>query len=407
MSVTTTIAGPDEGAAVPDTREVPGWRLCRGELEATVAKIARVNERAARRGFAGRVDVAWTLVFRVLESASGIKVTEYWYATVVTGQPPCYAGWEFLAVLDWDGAEEMIVRPVPGADLAGFDRAAYGEGRCDHCGTYRRRAKTYVVRHTGTGEFKQVGRNCLADFMGLSTCPVILTSSDVDPDDDREYYGGGEPDYSVASVLALAWAVIQQDGYVRSSEAGATRDRVQRLLGAFEGKAGQDAAAIRPHATRAEGQAGVILEWLAGAEDDGGYITNLKIVARGGRVMSRNLGLLVSAPVAWARAMDVQLRERAARDEVCNEHVGQVGGKLAVRVRVASIRYSEHRYGVTTVYKMTDEAGHVFTWFSSSAALGHEVTGEWADLAASVKAHGEFAEVKETVLTRCKVLTAA
>jgi hypothetical protein len=53
---------------------------------------------------------------------------------------------------------------------------------------------------------------------------------------------------------------------------------------------------------------------------------------------------------------------------------------------------------------MTDQAGHVFKWFSSSRALGDEVTGKPVVIKGTVKGHELYNEVKQTMLTRCKVV---
>ena len=57
-------------------------------------------------------------------------------------------------------------------------------------------------------------------------------------------------------------------------------------------------------------------------------------------------------------------------------------------------------FGTTYLYKFADEAGNVFIWYASRPIeLQERMT-----LKATIKAHNERNGVKQTVLTRCKVV---
>lgn len=57
-------------------------------------------------------------------------------------------------------------------------------------------------------------------------------------------------------------------------------------------------------------------------------------------------------------------------------------------------------FGTTYLYKFADEAGNVFIWYASRPIeLQERMT-----LKATIKAHNEWNGVKQTVLTRCKVV---
>ncbi len=71
-----------------------------------------------------------------------------------------------------------------------------------------------------------------------------------------------------------------------------------------------------------------------------------------------------------------------------------------MELTVMSARGMDSRWGTTILYKMRDASGNVFTWFSSGGA-GLEA-GKTIKLDATVKAHGEYKGVRETVLTRAK-----
>lgn len=66
------------------------------------------------------------------------------------------------------------------------------------------------------------------------------------------------------------------------------------------------------------------------------------------------------------------------------------------------ISYSYYDSGIKYFYSMTDKNGNIFTWTTSSniAAKGDILT-----LDATVKAHTEYKHEKQTVLTRCKIIS--
>jgi hypothetical protein len=73
------------------------------------------------------------------------------------------AGYQFLATLEHT-EEGNVVRCVKGCEIPTHYRTANSD--CDHCHTIRRRNDTFVLQHTESQKYLQVGRNCLADFLG-------------------------------------------------------------------------------------------------------------------------------------------------------------------------------------------------------------------------------------------------
>src|SRR5207249_2638558 len=97
---------------------------------------------------------------------------------VVLGAPLVVAGWEFVATIAWDSETKLaITRPVPGYDV---DLSAHrGSQLCEHCNTNRDRKDTYVIRELDTGVTKQVGRNCLAAFLGIDPSGALYLVGEV------------------------------------------------------------------------------------------------------------------------------------------------------------------------------------------------------------------------------------
>jgi hypothetical protein len=230
-------------------------------------------------------------------------------------------------------------------------------------------------------------------------------------------YGGGaarDYDYTPLSVLAVAWAVIQEFGFVRSNEYGystPTKYTVATVLyPPNKGQAREDALALirklQPHIDRAKGQAELIRDFILSDEFAGEseYAVNLKAIVAAERVGYRHLGLLVSAPQAWSKAIERDLRRQAEKAELVNEFFGAVKEKVELTVSIKLVSFIDGNYGTTTLYTLVTSDGHLVKWFSSSAALGKDITTESFRIKATIKGFDEFRETKYTIITRAKVL---
>lgn len=101
------------------------------------------------------------------------------------------------------------------------------------------------------------------------------------------------------------------------------------------------------------------------------------------------------------REIYIKLRSFA---EITSQHKFSIGEKVSVELTVAaSIRIEGRRYsyyddGETYINKMKDIEGNVFIWKTGKSLSGN------VTLSGTVKAHEEYNGVKQTILTRCKVL---
>lgn len=389
------------------------------QLETTRAKIEKINARAARKGLAGMITMSVEPV-EVTEVDELTKFVRTWteYKVEIQGTAPAYNGWEFIAKLDWDANAGLIVRNVPGYE--GVNRETVKEGYCDHCKTTRRRNVTYVVRNQESGETLQVGSGCLKDFTGQYTTIAFPELSADDDEREGGFFGDrAEREYDPATILAVAWACVKLEGYKpRDSYGSSTRDDVFTAL--YPSKSRHDrefAATIAPLADEAAERAAELLAFILsdefGGKEPRDYHLNMKAVAAGKFVSRRNIGLLASAPQAWAKHQERTLiREREASIYKNSQWFGTAPDKakgikasrhdLTVTVKV--IRYIDGEFGTTTLYTLVTEDGNVAKWFSSGTdKLGDKVGARYV-IRGSVKKHDEWEGMKSTHLTRCTVI---
>lgn len=144
----------------------------------------------------------------------------------VSGETPRLAGWTFVATLE--GMEgEVMVRTVPGQYVPTRYRNHDTCRNCDHCNVYRARSETFVLVNEG-GEYKQVGRQCLADFLGgqnphllAEAAGFLCTAMELaEAAEEGGGLGVGGGDYISMSVfLSTTAMVIRKSGWMSKGTA--------------------------------------------------------------------------------------------------------------------------------------------------------------------------------------------
>lgn len=380
------------------------------KLRAMAKRAAKVGAEAPTLKDSGEKETE-----EIKERGQVVGIRE-WAFIVVAGETPKYAGWTFLATLQHSEAG-AIIRRVPGqtpeeseALEAKFDLSAYRDAKpvCDHCQTRRERKDTYLVVHED-GTFKQVGRNCIADFLGGQSPEAVLRTleylRDVVDEVGGDYGSAGVRDvYRVEEFLTHVACMIREYGWVPRSfhSETATADRAtsnmsdlrhdrrdkkgQKLYVAPNADDETDAQKAREHALSLEGRSD--------------FEHNLKVALGGEYLDTRNSGIAAAALLVYNRHIEREVERRLTEEreaESVNEHVGQKGDRLDLVLTVERVfERSGGNYGPTFITKMRDADGRTFTWFGSyEIDRGAVVTGKW-----TVKNHSEYQGTKETILTR-------
>ncbi len=383
------------------------WFLTADEVAATRAKLAKLQARAVKKGFTGQLSLDVVPATRTYQSPGGLSVTEHGFDVTITGEPPRYAGWRFVAAVD-SVEGRTVLRFPPGAP-ASIANEEVRAGECDHCHTHRARRSTILVAHDTTHQLVQVGRSCLKDFLGHNTLPVLLTVDDLTgtlhPGQARQPAG-----WDTVSVLAYAFAVVQAFGWTPTAAAEygrtPTRTLVQLALTGGQG-ADQLRTALAPHLTDAHHQATLIrdelLTQLAGRT---GYEANLTAVLAADSVTSHHLGLAVSAISAHQRLQaDRQRQHDHAHTAAQVEHVGAVGDKITLAGTVTtSLRVDGYTYHSPDQVMLIVDCGTAVAKMTTTASWAYHVqVGDRVSVTGTVKAHTDWRGIKQTVLTRPKL----
>ncbi len=380
------------------------WFLTPDEFAATSAKLAKLQRRAAQKGFTGHVTLTGKPATRQYRTPGGLSITQHGFDVTIRGEPPRYEGWRFVAAVDAvDGG--IILRYPPGSTTS-IPTDQIRAGECDHCHTKRTRRSTILVAHEETGQLLQVGRACVKDFLGHNTFPVFLTEDEVR---NTLRSGGSAPaaTWDVDTVLAYAAAAVEAFGWTPSSahDPGCvpTRDRVRLAL---VGGRGADLlrTSLEPFLADARERAPRIRdELVAGLDGTSGYEANLLAVLRATSVDARHLGLAVSAITAHQRlTSDQQQARRVASDAVA--YAGTVGEKLTMSGTVrTAMRVEGYTYHSPASALLVIDCGTAVAKMVTAARWAHSVkVGDQLTVTGTIKQHAEYNGTKQTVLTRPK-----
>lgn len=390
-------------------------------IEKLEKEVARLNRRATKLN----VPAIQLRIGETEKVMAGTPEREHLRAPVsLVGKPPMLAGWTFEATVDH--LSNGLITSYPGStlDLTPFRGS---DATCDHCQTNRLRHETFIVRHVDTSNLantelsatvtKRVGRTCLADFLGHHGNPsalighINLWGKAFEALESFAAAGIGTATNTLELVpfVAFVAAEMRSFGWISKGKAWenhltATADRAQGAYWASDFQKDMPTADDDFRALRA-------VTWARGLTDseveENDYLFNLRAVCRDDFIRPKRGGLAGSVIVAAERAI-----EKAARTvsdaQKSNLHVGTVGEKVELDLKLVDTRVTEGYYGITTLHKFEDATGNSLCWFASNpefvkAADGSKRgmnVGDTLRLKGTVKKHGDFRGRNQTTLTR-------
>jgi hypothetical protein len=392
-------SGPD-----PEVGEVAFSRhfeVHEGRLADLVASVEALARRARRLGVDGpRIVVGGSFMRAFEDEWTGERAYHPMVHVDVSGASPRIAGWTFAGTVDHDG-EESIVRAIDPSLPAAYRDAG---PTCEHCNLRRRRNETFILRHEG-GDWKQVGRSCLRDFLGYGSPErhAALAEHLAEAMAGAEASSGGpgsrsEP--SVESYLAFVACAVRRDGWLsRSAAREGGRTPTADLAARWMGKPRPGESHPRP-TDEDRAVAEEAIAWARAIGDDASdFDRNLRAASKRVSVADRNMGITAYIVPGFLRDS-----AREAERSRCggSAWVGAVGSSFgpgpgrspALRLLCEQVR----AFGATWLHLFSDSDGNFVKWFSRRERL--EV-GTTYSVAGTVRGHEVYRGVKETVLSWC------
>lgn len=263
-------------------------------LQERVAKLAKKAEKVGAPIPILSVGEPFTVTVEEWGSLAKVQFVEVTLENAI----PKIDGFNFAVALNHhqtpEGDWENIVHRFPEYQERDFGfNLATRAPLCEHCGTTRARAKTYIWEEVATGKFVQVGSSCVKDFGG-HFCSLAVKNQDCFYDALEELKS--QPvSPSLMTVLLYARYFVNIYGFLKSGEPKST---VQRVRDAF--KPGTPSILVGNDEAKAE--VADMLEWLEGQDDATDYIGNLKVAVKQELTDDKHLPLIVSLVASYNRA---------------------------------------------------------------------------------------------------------
>lgn len=430
------------------TYRVPGENL-----EALKAKLDKLARRSAKLGLppityevGEAVDVPFSrgtqwdarielkTVDQVADAkAAGKLVYVRFFPLTLSGETPRLAGYEFCATLqhltDDTGAVINMLRLLPSfKEALPVEYRTASPENCDHCRKkIKTRKETFIVRHTESGAWKQVGRRCTQDFLGgldphavAAQLEMVLSAcSSCEDSEGFESWSSGEGRLPIELALASTAAVIRVDGW--TSRGRARQD--DRLFATADAVLALHAPPPKDHEARAEWEnfckerktlpedveiAEKALEHartvLALKEGLGDYEHNLYVATTQDSIGHKLMGITCSLVPYYLKEVErLVLSESRKISATGSVHFGTIGKREDFYLTCARVFTKEGNWGTTYIHSLVTVDGNLATWFASSNP--EMKPGVVYRVAATVKAHAEYKGAKQTTLTRLSVYT--
>ena len=389
------------------------YRFVGEHIEKAMDYIAKANRRLERAGIEQRFEA-----INVVKGQTEVREGDYPYQTTQVfdyvefelNVPSIgHDGWTFVASVSFEEGG-TLVNAVPGQDLSGWTRPE--AHLCEHCGTKRNRAKSYVLRNDETGEFMQIGSSCIVLFLGVK--PALWAVEFEFPEFEGGF-GYVAPRYDRNLWLAIALSVTErgakfvsrarsgeQNGPASSGEVA----EVYRPNAILMSKSYDYKAWVETHRAEAErilNEEPDLIEAVIAAGErvglDSDYGMNLAVALASETVSSRALGILTSVVGVYHRENTAEAERKA--NPVVPGFLGEQKDRIKnLEVTITGIKYIDGVYGTTSLISMRTAEGKVAKWFASGykeVEMGSKVT-----IDGTVKAQEVYNGQDQTILTRVK-----
>lgn len=314
--------------------------------------------------------------------------------------------YEFVASLEHiDEKGENLIKTIS-SDVE-VPSVYYTRCECDHCRVNRYRKYTVLLKNVKTGEYAQVGKSCVRDYLGVDICNYasylsIWESLDEYIDNiNKESYGFRECAYDVSNILCQTLEQVKRDGYISKQTANenwvdSTSSRVWHAINEDTDRYGKPYYPLYEITDESREKAKAIKEYIKSIdEEESAYIHDLKLLLSCEYVESDKFGLVVSAVGFYLREINKNI---VKAKKIASQYVGSVGEKITFTATPVCVYSDYTAYGVLYIYKF-DVDNNEIIWKTSKPLENSEVT-----IKATIKEHSDFRGNKQTIITRGKVI---
>ena len=318
-------------------------------------------------------------------------------------------GWEFVATIEHT-PNGNIIRAI-NSDLEKDIPEKYKTvgPECEHCHRIRDRKDTYLIHNDETDEWKQVGKTCLKEYTGgldAELCAQIASVFRI-CDEAEGWEDDGifnwRSDKTIPNDIFKKYVlpIIKQYGYKKDSS-------VETILDAINGTGVYgpyaDERDRREPEIATDKDLEPINEYADSVQDDQyGYFRNAKLTWLKDYVEYRDLPLIASFIGTYFKNQNEIAQQK--KNSETTKWIGKVGDKITIDIKSIRVLYTksnrEYSYYAepSYVYEIIDSEGNTYICDTSKDLRNAlSITG-------TIKGYKEYRGVKQTVLTRVKILS--
>jgi hypothetical protein len=385
------------------------------------AKIAFLQKRVA--GSDLRLNVLGIIEVPVKNTEK--KQTKY--AVEVVGTTPKISGYSYVATIKHQNGLNLVNKN-PSSQVEVPVEFWTAQAICQHCGKKRSRSETVILANE-VGELKQIGKNCLADFLRSENfadqLAMMAELKKIVCGAGEGSLGNGREVYSIDDLISdtvLALESIKVDWIGSQDRNALIRHVAGFYIGANQQERNIDAQKLRERfASGQQNQKKIneVYEFWESAKiaDLNNFQRNLKAVFDKKELSFKELKLGVGVALSVlceteeGRARRLQFQKRAEQAEskkIADQnlnHFGTIGERGLFRLKVVHVSSYDTQWGLSRKISFEDQDGNKAVWFTSNELKTDPFKeGQFYTFKATIKAHGHFQGVKQTVLNRVSVV---
>lgn len=318
--------------------------------------------------------------------------------------------WEFIAALEWkEELNENLVKQAP--DSCEVPELFRYKNSCDHCNTNRNRKYTIILKNLTTGEFKQVGKSCIKEYIGIDLTDYASYIAMWDSLDEYNQSLDRLPNvkydswFYMEEVLNQTCAEVRHRGYISKATAEQEDSSLQstgsRIWQMFTKLTDFEGNAVVPFYTITKEDlefTNKVLDFIKSIESDSNYVSNLKLLANSKFEDYKNLGLVVSMVGFYLReTAKIEAAEKAKLNNK-SQFIGNIGDKIEFTAAPELLYSADSQFGVIYCYKFKMNEDEIVWKTSKYLEPDAEIV-----IKGTIKRHNEFRGVKQTEVTRCRI----
>jgi hypothetical protein len=309
------------------------------------------------------------------------------------------SGYSFVALLEMtpNGEGNLIKKISEDVEVPTIYRSRC---ECDHCGASRFRKYTVLLQNDSTKEYVQVGKSCVKDYLGqdMSNYASYLNFYSMledEVDNIRMSLRKETRGYSFEDIVKQTLEYVKRFGYISKAQALDSVDSVATSTAVYYALNSFEDFEIYDISEESKSLCDQVVSFVKDLDTSSDYNNNLKLLLNSPYIENKNLGLVVSSVGYYLRETNNSTKKSAPP----SNYIGDIGDKIEFTSTPECVYSALGEFGWTYIYRMMSN-NDVIIWKTNKCLD----TDTQIKIKATIKDHTEYKGVKQTFITRGKVV---